>query len=191
MDIGNWRLERLLWNRKRNSLNIVPWPDTKACQVIKDFTHRGQLLHRFDRFKGHRGDSIELPAAEAKELQARGLVAAFPAADRFKCGPEQITGWIPWNRNYGAPSTDWNGRGGLDFFDDCLIRISYLGRIGGIQLCPGLILSATDPSIYYPFGAIRPNPYHCEDDAQPTGLIKLYLDEFSPAFEHQQQPSIP
>jgi hypothetical protein len=94
MSLQNWRLEQLLWSRKRTS-KAVSWPDVKACQVLKNFTYHGQQLYAFDRFKGLRGDSIEVEAAQAKELQRRGLVAAHPAADRFKIG--QYVAWKPWD----------------------------------------------------------------------------------------------
>jgi hypothetical protein len=123
---------------------------------------------------------IELEAAEAKELQTQSLVSASPAADRFKCGPDEITGWRPWFKNYAAPTHDWVGRGGLDVFDDCMVRISRIG-FGATQLCPGLILSVGDSPIYLPFGLVRASAsgYQCEDDAQPIGRFRIYLDELA------------
>jgi hypothetical protein len=163
--------------------------DTKKCKVLKDFSYRGQQLLAYDQYKCISGDVIELEPSEAKELQSKGLVSAYPAADRFKCGPEGITGWRPWNNNYGAATCDWNGRAGLDLFDDCLIRIAYLGSIGGVQLCPGLDLSAADGSIYFPFGAIRAlGGYHCEDDREPVAGFRIYLDELAPQTRGDSNP---
>jgi hypothetical protein len=180
MLLRNWRLEELLLSRKRGSLKVVPWPDVKQCQVLKNFIHRGRELFAFDSFKHIDADVIELEAAEARQLQSQALVSAVPAADRFKCGPEGIAGWRPWFKNYGAPTHDWEGRGGLDVFDDCFIRIAYIGSIGATQLCPGLLLSAADQPIYFPFGAIRAfGRYHCEDDPEQFGVIRIYLDELA------------
>jgi hypothetical protein len=109
MSLQNWRLEQLLLRRKKGSLKMAPWPDLKQCQVFKNFVHRGRKLFAFDRYKGIVGDCIELEAAEAKELQSQGLVSAVPAADRFKCGPEGIRGWRPWNKDYHAATHDWHG----------------------------------------------------------------------------------
>ena len=139
----------------------------------------------FDRYKGIAGDCIELEAAEAKQLQNQGLVSVVPAADRFKCGPEEITGWRPWAKDYLAASTDWEGKTDLTIFDDCMVKISYLG-IGAIQLCAGLLLSAANEPIYFPFGAIRRSQYHCEDDPGQLGVIRVYLDEFARALEGEE-----
>jgi hypothetical protein len=176
-----WRLSELLASRRRDSLSIEPWPDLKKCVVLKPFVHRGQQVHSRDSFKHIDADVIELEPAEAKGLQKEGLVSALPAADRLKCGPPKVTGWRPWNQSWNAPAYDWNGRGGLDGFDDCLVRIAYLG-FGGVQLCPGLIFTAADNPIYFPFGWLRVSAsgYHCEDDPHPVGVFRVYLDEFGP-----------
>jgi hypothetical protein len=184
MSLKNWRLEELLSARKKGSLKTVPWPDVKKCVVLKPFIHRGRDLFAFDRFKHIDADVIEVEAAEAKELYSKGLVDALPAAGRFKCGPKGIVGWRPWAKNYLAPTHDWEGRRGLDVFDDCLVRISCIGSIGGTQLCPGVILAAGDSPIYLPFGLVRAlGQYHCEDDPEQLGVIRVHLDEFSPALE--------
>src|SRR5258708_21966205 len=167
MSLKNWRLEELLLRRKKGSLKVVPWPDVKKCVVLKSFVHRGRQLVARDQFKHVDADVIEVESAEAKELQAKGLVAAYPAADRFRCGQDEITGWRPWNKSWNAPTHDWEGRGGLDAYDDCMVRISC---IGSTQLCPGVILS--DEPIYFAFGAIRSTRYHCEDDPEQTGVIR-------------------
>jgi hypothetical protein len=181
MSLKNWRLEQLLWNRKKGSLKVIPWPALTKCIVLKPFTHRGQGLLARDQFKHVDADVIELEAAEAKELQSKGLAAAARPADRFKCGSDGITGWRPWAKNYAAPTHDWEGRGGLDAFDDCMVRVSYIGPISAIQLCPGLSLSAADEPIYFPFGWVRAlGGYHCEDDPQPVGSLRVYLDELAP-----------
>jgi hypothetical protein len=142
MSLKNWRLEQLLWNRKKGGLKEIPWPAPVRCVVLKPFSYHGQQLLARDLFKHIDADVIELEAAEAIELQTKGLVAAYPRADRFKCGPQGVTGWRPWSKDYAAPTHDWEGRGGLDVFDDCFIRIAYIGSIGATQLCPGLTLSA-------------------------------------------------
>jgi hypothetical protein len=176
----NWRLSQLLHSRRGDSLTIEPWPDLKKCVVLKPFTHRGQKLHPRDAFKHVDADVIELEAGEARELQAKGLISVFPPADRLRCGPQRIIGWRPWNRSWNAPSHDWHGRGDLDQFDGCLVRIAFVG-FGSVQLCPGLSLSATDNPIYFPFGWLRASAsgYHCEDDSRPVGVFRVYLDEFA------------
>jgi hypothetical protein len=79
------------------------------------------------------------------------------------------------------PQLNWEGRGGLDLFDDCMVRISCIAS-SGTQLCPGLILSAADAPVYLPFGLVRAlGRYHCEDDPEHIGVIRVYLDEFAPA----------
>jgi hypothetical protein len=174
---ASWRLNELLRSRRGGSLSIQPWPDSKKCVVLKPFLHRGQQLRSRDFFKRIDADVIELEAAEAKDLQGRGLIAAHPAADRLRCGPEQITGWRPWAKSYSAASTDWQGRD-LTGFDDCLVRISCIA--GATQLCSGLTLSAGEEPIYFPFGLIRAiGGYYCEDDVEQRGTLKIHLDEMA------------
>jgi len=128
MQLRNWRLEQLLRNRRGGSLREIPWPTVYRCVVVKSFVYRGQQLVARDQFKHIEADVIELEAAEARELQTKGLVAAYPAADRLRCGPD-VTGWRPWRKEYAAPKHDWNGNP-LDSFDDCLLRISSVNPIG-------------------------------------------------------------
>jgi hypothetical protein len=183
MFIQNWRLEQLLLNRKRGGLKVTAWPDVKRCLVTKNFTYRGRALFAFDRFKGINADSIELEAGpELRELVKGGLVAAYPPADRFRCGPQGITGWRPWAKIVG-PTHDWEGRGGLDVFDDCMVRVGIVGpRFRREGICAGLSLSAEDDPVYLPFGLIRARGgYHCEDDTEQLGTIRVYLDEWAPS----------
>jgi hypothetical protein len=111
MSLRNWRLEQLLWSRKKGSLKVIPWPSLTKCVVLKPFVYRGQGLLARDQFKHIDADVIEVKAAEAKELQSKGLVAAYPRADRLKCGPEGVTGWRPWSKDYAAPTQLGRTRG--------------------------------------------------------------------------------
>jgi hypothetical protein len=82
-----------------------------------------------------------------------------------------------------GPTHDWEGRGGLDVFDDCMVRVGIVGsRFGGEGICAGLSLSAGDDPVYLPFGLIRARGgYHCEDATEQLGTIRVYLDEWAPS----------
>jgi hypothetical protein len=175
-----------LESRRGGSLIETPWSDRKICLAVKAFTHEGRELLPADHFHARNADSLELEAAEARELQQKGLVVAQPAADRYKISYRGApadkfwTGYRPWNQQWNAPSVDWHGRTGLDEFDNCLVRITFLGTVGAVQLLTGLTLSP-GVELYYPFGFVRGNStgYCVEGEPARGQSFRVFLDEFA------------
>jgi hypothetical protein len=181
----NWRLSELLRSRRGGSLREQSWPDRKTCIAIKPFVHRGQQSQPADRLHARNADSLELDVTEARELQQKGLITAIPAVDRYKItfagsGDRFWAGYRPWNMKWSSPSVDWHGRTGLDEFDNCLVRITFLGTVGAVQLLPGLTLSP-GVEIYYPFGFVRSDStgYCVEGEPARGQLFRVFLDEFA------------
>jgi len=190
----SWRLIELLKSRRGSSLSIESWPAVCQCIVLKRFTHNGKTFQPADRLKAVPPDVLELPASEARTLQAQGLISPHPAADRFKCtyrgAGETWVGWRPW-KEWNVAITDWENRN-LGEFDDCLIRISSIAPVGGTLICPGVSISAIDSPIYLPFAFLRltGSGWFTEDDPLRRGLFCAYLDEFAPAASQPTRPEV-
>lgn len=155
---------------------MTPWPALTKCVVLKPFVYRGRQLLARDQFKHIDADVIELQAGEAKELQSKGLIAAHPAADRFKIG--QCVGWKLWVPIKGTDCVN-PAQGDPSIFDECWVRVAING--GAMVVCPGLIMSSADGSFYLPFHYVRAGRYWVEDEPFGPGNYKVYLDEFAPA----------
>jgi hypothetical protein len=164
----NGRFESMLRLRRARPLKEVAWPDTKTCTVLRDFMHDGQMVFKENHWKFVEADILKLPPEEARRFGKEGLVSVSPRADRFKIGPEGVTGWRPWEKPEEQSSADvWK------FYDTVWVPVRVNSRC--FQLTYGLLLNRGD-ELYLPFWSVMALGYYVIGAEEEIGRVGVLVE---------------